>query len=371
MATYVGKWDCPACGTKRILGFKDGRTVERCPACGSPSTKKWYLDDREMVLSDPEEIKKAVSKRAWTCGHCDHLNDADDQECDACGNPKDLSTDDVQLVQRRYEGTNAPKNTKEVADLLEEGVTDQAAGMVDAELKTETLHPDDVPKKPSRFKMIAILSGTGALVLFLIISLFLRTETQVEVASFSWERTVSIEDFGPRSYSSWNPPPADAYNTSSAQEVHHYDRIYEGQECHTETYSYVCGTIDNGNGTFSDQYCDETREVCEDKYREEPVYATKYYYDIDEWAHHHNVESKGDDKHPEWPTDPKTSSSPGKWRNGARSGEYFVHLKDDGGTLHQEDISETLWNDTEQGNEVTGYKNQIWGFWMGLKNDGK
>lgn len=205
MATYVGKWDCSACGTKRIPGWKDGRTVERCPACGAPSTKKWYLDDRSMVLADPTEVAKAKSKRAWTCGHCDHVNDADDTECDACSNPRDFTSDDTQLVARRYQGTNAPKSAKEVADLIEEDHTDQPAAQVDAEIKWPKGYPGGDPqkeKKSKRRKLGLILGGVGTLLLALTISFFIRTETEVEVTGFAWERTVSIEDYAARSHSS-------------------------------------------------------------------------------------------------------------------------------------------------------------------------
>ena len=377
MSTYVGKWDCPACGTKRIPGWKDGRTVERCPACGAPCTKKWYLDDRKMVIANPEEVAKAKSKRAWTCGHCDHVNDAEDLECDACGNPKDLSTDDKQLIARRYKGTNAPTKTEEVADLLEEGVTDQSSARQDAEIKWPKGYPNRYPEAEKQAKRKNILKkgimfgGSGTLLLALIVSLFIRTECDVTVSGFAWERTVSIQDYGPRSYSSWDYPPSGAYNVSSAQEVHHYDRIYEGRECHTESYSYVCGTVDNGNGTFSDEYCTDTREVCEDIYRDEPVYATKYYYDIDEWAHHHNVEAAGEDKNPYWPTDPLTTSHPGTWRDGGKSGTYYVVVTDGKGKAHKEEVGEGLWDQTTPNSTVKGYKNRFFGFWMGLKEDGR
>ena len=68
----------------------------------------------------------------------------------------------------------------------------------------------------------------------------------------------------------------------------------------------ITGYTDNGNGTFTEnttqvpryrtEYKTETYE--EPVYREEPVYATKYYYEIDRWVKTRRVTTTGDDKEP-------------------------------------------------------------------------
>lgn len=90
-----------------------------------------------------------------------------------------------------------------------------------------------------------------------------------------------------------------------------------------------------------------------------------------EWAHHHNVEAAGEDKSPQWLEDPKTQTNPGGWRAGRKSGEYFFKITDRRGEIHREEVAENLWNQTSRGTKVKAYRNRIWGFWMGLKEDGK
>ena len=70
-------------------------------------------------------------------------------------------------------------------------------------------------------------------------------------------------------------------------------------------YSYS----DNGNGTFTEhtkqvpvyktEYYEETHQ--EPVYRQDPVYATKYYYDIDKWFDSgRDYPSSGTDQNPYW-----------------------------------------------------------------------
>ncbi|MBL0020072.1 MAG: hypothetical protein IPP17_27495 [Bacteroidetes bacterium] len=114
MGTYVGKWDCPKCGTKRILGWENGQTVVSCPACGGPSTGKWYLDSRDMEISEAGELALAKSKRAWQCGHCDKVNDGSRDTCISCGNPRDKESGDDQFIAREYDPRDVPQTGEEV-----------------------------------------------------------------------------------------------------------------------------------------------------------------------------------------------------------------------------------------------------------------
>ena len=372
MATYVGKWDCPACGTKRIPGWENGRTVERCPSCGSPCTKKWYLDDREMVIADPEEIRKAKSKRAWTCGHCNHVNDAEDTECDSCGNPRDASTDDKQVVAKTYAPDDVPTTTEEVAKGEEESVGSDVNRKIKVQTPRKFAKQEEQwkEKRRKRIKWLKIISGAGLLVVSVLLLLSWKKEINVRVKAFSWERITVIEDYAPRRHDSWDYPPADAYNITSAEEVHHYDQVFSHTDCNTETYSYVCGTTDNGNGTFSDEYCSDTRETCTDVYDDVPVYQTKYYYTRDEWEPHHNQTAAEENKTPYWPEDPITLSKPDLWREGAKTGKYFFLIGSQSVKDRLVEVGENLWNETQQNAEIPAFKNQVFGFWMGLKTDG-
>ncbi len=370
MGTYVGKWDCPLCGTKRIPGWKDGRTVEACPACGGPSTGKWYLDERNIEIADATEIASAKSKRSWKCGHCSKVNDGADQVCDACGNPRDASTDDQQFISREYAPENLPKSGDDVEDPSAEAVTENRAATQEGFSRSarERISWEEEAKRKRRIKIFKIVGISVGSLFLLLFMLLWKKEIPVMVTGFSWERSVDIEVYGPHSEASWDSPPAGAYSISSASEVHHYNTIVIGRECHTESHSVVCGTTDNGNGTFSDTYCDESKEVCEDQTREEPVYATRYYYTIDRWGFDHTEKAGKADHQPNWPTYPATLTQPDKYREGKKAETYTVKVMRKSSEENTSELPEARWNALRPGQQLIGYRNAIFGFWMGLKD---
>lgn len=329
------------------------------------------MDDRSMVLADPAEITKARLKRAWVCGHCDHTNDGDDLDCDSCGNPRDFSSGDEKVIARDYEAYGAPTSTEDVPDVLYESVDNPNADAVKSQTNSQrdAWLAQQAAEKGRKRRLLKIFGGIALGIIAIIWIFSLKKEVDFKVTGFAWERAVHIDKYGPQQYSSWDYPPSGSYGISSAQEVHHYDQIYEGTECHTESRSYVCGQTDNGNGTFSDQYCSENVEVCEEKYRDEPVYATKYYYTIDEWAFHHKEEAEANDKNPHWPSDPRTSSDPNIWREGAHIGQYYLDVEIKPGSPHRDEVSFATWNATEAGDLVRGYVHPWFGYFKGLKGE--
>ena len=370
MGTYVGKWDCPRCGTKRILGWKDGRTVEQCPLCGGPATGKWYLDNRNMELGDATEVRQAKTKRAWTCGHCSHLNDADDQDCDACGNPKDVSTDDTQIIAREYAPGNVPQTGEDTEDCAREALTDNPAATQEGFSRSarERYTAEQKAKAKRKAKIRNIILGLAGFFALLIFLLFWKKEVTVTVQEFSWEREVSIESYGPVQESSWETTPAGAYSVRSSREIHHYNTVVVGRDCHTESVSVVCGTIDNGNGTFSDRYCNESREVCVDRTVQEAVYGTKYYYTIDKWSFHHREKAKANNQNAKWPKYAGTKTNPKKYREAGRKGTYRIKVAWKGDKIKDNDVSYERWRGLQEGQHLIGYTNIVFGYWMGLKD---
>lgn len=370
MGTYVGKWDCPRCGTKRIAGWKDGRTVEKCPLCGGPATGKWYLDDRNMVLGDATEVHQAKTKRAWTCGHCKHVNDADDLECDACGNPKDAATDDTQFISREYAPENVPQSAEDTEDAYQESLTNSPSapqeGFSRSARERISAEMEAKAKRKRKIRNIVLISGAAfALLIFL---LFWKKEVTVTVDTFSWTREIDIESYGPVQQTSWESTPSGAYNIRSSWEIHHYNTVVVGRDCHTETVSVVCGTTDNGNGTFSDRYCDESREVCEDRTVEEPVYGTKYYYTIDVWSFDHTEKTQSNDQTPIWPVYEAVKKFPSKYREGAKRASYYIDIIWKGDQHRQVEVAFEKWKALQNGQHLVGYKNIVFGYWMGLKD---
>ena len=92
-------------------------------------------------------------------------------------------------------------------------------------------------------------------------------------------------------------------------EIYHYKTVTEQKsrqvlDHYDTSYSYS----DNGNGTFKQhenrtpvyhtEYYTESNQ--EPVYRQDPVFQTKYYYEIERWVDKDSYESSGTDKSPYW-----------------------------------------------------------------------
>ena len=103
--------------------------------------------------------------------------------------------------------------------------------------------------------------------------------------------------------------PADGRLAYTQSEIHHYDQVLDHYDIRYEQRSeqYISGYtttteyIDLGNGYFdtetrtvpeySTRYY--TEEVKVPVYRDEPVYRTKYYYDVDRWVYERTARASG------------------------------------------------------------------------------
>ena len=94
--------------------------------------------------------------------------------------------------------------------------------------------------------------------------------------------------------------------TGRSREVHHYDKVPDGEDCRTVkgSCSESCRNVDNGNGSFSEvctQTCSSDRRECTTRYREVPVYADRCSYDVDRWALARQAEAlRATWEKPEW-----------------------------------------------------------------------
>jgi hypothetical protein len=131
---------------------------------------------------------------------------------------------------------------------------------------------------------------------------------------------------------------------SQRREVHHVNHVldhYENrtreasEEVKTGARTYVCGHKDLGNGNFEDVECTEpvyetrthTESYRDPVYRDDPVYQTKYRYEIDKWTPSRTPATSGAGKTPAWP--PLTVAS--NERETGRTEKYTVLFKDEDG----------------------------------------
>lgn len=329
-----GVWDCVFCGTDKIRGSE-----RVCPCCGKTRGQdvKFYMDNPKNYVS--EEVAKTINRNPdWLCSYCDALNRDDLDECHSCGATKDASAKNyfehrAEVDRRRAERQkrlDALMNQEERNDKAGRSVhstgrlsyledNDTPPSFKEPYKRTKERYQDDFPvSKPSKPRRNIpwknILTGgavaiAAVLLVMLLISLFTPKVMDVTVDELTWERSIGVETLTTVDESGWSLP-AGARLHYSQQEIKSYEKVIDHYETKTRTYTeqvldhyeeYVSGYRDLGNGYFEEitssrpVYRTETRtETYEEPvYRDEPIYATKYYYEIDKWLHSYNSESSG------------------------------------------------------------------------------
>ena len=326
MAIREGRWDCTTCGNIGILGRR-----LKCPGCGSPRPEgtRFYLPEQAAEIQDPKLLEKARSGPDWLCEFCSSSNRALDPDCDQCGAPK--------------------------GDSPSQKVEDHASGQVprsgEEEKPTPPVEPvfagtPPPPKKPrSRAALFGCgglgCAGIGALIAAVVaFGLFGKREITASVADLSWERSIVVEQMETTRETGWELP-AGARQVSQERAFRHNKKVvdhYETKErqvtekVQTGTRTYVCGQKDLGNGFFEDIECTEpvyenrtrTETYRDPVYREEPVYETRYTYDVDRWKAVRTAKASGHDQSPQWP-DPKLAKNQ---RAAGRSETLTVTFRD-------------------------------------------
>ena len=283
-----GLWDCTYCNTKEIGGL-----TKHCPCCGHPQDAgtKFYMGERKNYLE--EDLAKQYGQGAdWLCPFCNSMNRIRYKYCANCGAAKDSSEADY--FDLHSEDENA-----------QTGAT--AAAPQPAQPKEK--------KKRNKKKTWIILSAVLLLIVSLLYAFWPRTY-EATVASTVWTRQINIEAYRTVQESDWSVPEGgrvydqrtefshykqvlDHYETRSRQVS---EQVYDGEDYHT-SYS------NNGDGTFTEHTYSSPRYRTEYRteyyqepiYRDEPVYATKYYYEIEKWVVDREEKSAGANRAPYWP----------------------------------------------------------------------
>jgi hypothetical protein len=127
--------------------------------------------------------------------------------------------------------------------------------------------------------------------------------------------------------------PSDAYSVSRSREQRSTKKVADGQECHTKD-------VDRGNGTF------ERKNVCETKYKDEPIYDDKCRFTVDRWRHARDLKEAGGLRDaPRWPqvSLKRAGTCVGCEREGAHAEQYQVVLVGEPGTKWECDKPQSEW----------------------------
>jgi hypothetical protein len=310
MATYEMFWDCPACGTRKLLG----KSHRHCPACGS-------AQDPRRRYFPPEHEKVAVHNHVFVgvdliCAHCETPNSAAAAHCVNCGGPiGDGDDPEVQLIR------------------------DQAIQSLGK----------SVPAPPSRLPSKLMVLGALAFLVFTFcfcccITVFWTRDGEVELVGREWERSIEVERYAARSDGAWcDSMPHDAYSVSRSEKQRGSNSIPDGESCATVN-------TDNGDGTYSQS------TQCTTTYREEPIYDTWCAYTVDRWGTDHWETANGTHaSRPHWPsTSVSNCSSLGCTRVGSRTEVYNLLVHEIGGPAEGAcDVSEASWMRQVEGKRFT------------------
>ena len=390
-----GYWRCDYCETYDIDGLAD-----TCPNCGKQKSHniKYYMKTGVVEYVTSEQLNKAGIKESecdgnhkdWVCPYCEQLNNYSDTTCVACGGLKSESTSEYSDFEKKEKQNIKPEYT---ANNTSKSIDHNKQNIVERQI-TNTIS-DYEPSKLDKILSLCAehknkIAITTCIIAFigLVAFLFWPLKETVTVTDFSWERTITVEEERTVKEDGWSVPSGgriydqqkeikeyvqviDHYETinetKTRQVISHYETVTETKTrqviSHYETtYTYQ----DNGNGTFTEiphqnpvyttetytethqepVYTTETYVEArqEPVYRQDPIYATRYYYEIDKWFDVHNYDSNGSNKEPYWNTNYDLTSNQ---RDSKRWELYTIHYND--GTIKNTSYDE--WMNTNIGDE--------------------
>lgn len=375
----MGYWDCAYCSTKGLMGSE-----QECPHCGHPRDKdvKFYVTKDTAKVVDTQTAEKVRARgKDWKCSSCDCLNPGNIDTCSYCGASRESSntfndtnnffnsvnasvsrtTSDVHKDLKSESSEIHNRFNSQHDDFIGKLTTDKFVTNSDKSNNSnnkETRANDGVKvfftsiayKIRDNWKKIgiaAIAIALCALAAFLLIPY----DKQVEITNVSWSRSISIEEYRTVQESDWTVPPNGRVQYTR-QEIHHYDRVidhYEQKSRQVIDYydDIVTGYRDLGNGYFEEittkKPVYKTEYYDEPVYRNDPQYATKYYYEIERWVYSRSVNTNGNDKSPYW----GEVYLHNKEREGSRTSKYYVNTTD-----REYKVSENDWYSLNIGDNV-------------------
>ena len=147
-------------------------------------------------------------------------------------------------------------------------------------------------------KYVAIGGGVLAIVITLIL-IFIPKNHELTIASKNWERKVIIEEYRTVQEENWTIPTG-GRKTGEYQDIYTYNQVIDHYDYTTKSRTVpdgghyeVVGYLDNGDGAIEEitqwvtDYITEYYTESEPVYRQDPVYRTKYQYDIERWVFDH------------------------------------------------------------------------------------
>lgn len=308
-------WDCPHCGNTTIPG-----SSQSCPSCGHTrdGSVKFYPpgsrpNTPKVYVTDPVKAERLRNSPDWNCSFCGNLVNHYQKQCPGCGHTREES-------DKHYFDLH-PERRDAILPLS----GDEPSSDDDEEYHRSTEDEDEDEERPHSTgggrHMDMKRIGIGLLIAVLVVGIivgawyiFSPKERYITVEDIYWNRTIDIQEYRTVRESDWYVP-AGGRVQYTQQEIHHYERVLDHYDEVTKSREVACGSHeevvgyrDLGNGyseeitrTVTD-YRTEYYTEREPVYRQDPVYQTKYYYDIERWVYNRSVYSSAHDQEPYWPS---------------------------------------------------------------------
>ncbi len=352
MTIREGKWDCKTCGR---IGNRGPDSY--CGSCGStrPDDVQFYLPEDAAEVTDEKLLAEANAGADWKCSYCSTQNNAFDNFCVSCGNKRSEAQGDVSMQEKEIR-----------FDAAEETTPPAAAA---------------APSTFSRKLKIAIIAGAVSIItLFTLI--MLTSTINLTVTGFEYSAKVLYQEYKMVTEEDWSLP-ASAQKLGEFRAVHHYDKVPDGYitktrdvQVKTGEKKVKVGTKDMGNGYFKDiyenqpVYTTKKETYTETKYRDVPVYQTKYKYKMMKWVAGQPYEFKGSTKDTSFAAkEGELKRYPDKFRDVKTEAVYFISVKDDDGEIHKDDVKYETWQKTSLNSTIKGEESMVFGFFYGINEE--
>jgi hypothetical protein len=316
MPTFEMLWDCPYCGTRKLLGG----THRFCPGCGAPQdpSRRYFPADEEKVAVEGHEYVGADR----VCGACGSAMSARARHCTQCGSDM-TGASEVRRVEDGSRGDAAAASAPAALLRSPRGIAAAGRG------------------RRGRGCLWTGLGLLGTAAIGLVVAALWTRPVTATVTGQTWERSIAIEQYGPARESGWcDAVPSGAYDVSRERRQREARRVEDGQDCTTVR-------VDQGDGTFRED------EKCTPRYREEAVTDDYCHYTVDRWSVERTVRATGEgaDPGPRWPEARLTRQGEcrGCERTAARKERYVVRLAVEGDGDAECEAAEEAWRGMSPG----------------------
>lgn len=366
----LGLWDCSSCEGKGVPGDKYS-----CPDCGAgrPEDVEFYLPEEVQEITSAKGKANAEAGADWQCEYCDQWCAAVLETCPNCAGGE-IETGKRQEVKEEIVDIEALHAAGQAAALA---AAQTAAEVGEAQAVASSVVPSPNDEEPGGSGLGCLVIGV-LLVGLLCCAMFFggSSKVGVTVTGHTWSRVQQVEELQVVSESGWEKP-ADAFDVTEEERVHHTDQVKDGVRRGTKTVTekvkvgeerYQAGVkkVDLGNGRFKETPVYKKRAIYETQEKqvpfEEPIYKdvkryqTHFLYKVKRWVAGAPRETSGEGLDARWPDTSFKDASRG--RLGAKSATYRVKLRSaKDGAIYQFECDEERWRSLAEGSVWTAVVN--------------